>query len=301
MPNDYIKDLVLTEIINLKNNCNQSLKQRGINAEKAICKVNCFVCMDTRKLWAWRRDGFSTSIFSSHKYDLIKCNSCSDGSDIRTIDSPSGYEKNNRSDIDGRINDLIKIYDNKIKQEEERKRKQDEETKRKNKEKRQKSNQEAESRPFSVWGKGGYNSIDHNMKEKSIDVNVGAIADKVYQAVKAYHGDFGALANLAKNLTYQLKTSITNNKETKEIFDCTEPDEFGNKKYIVMKMEKIEENKTVTHMKVFSKTKVTSKLKLSYLILTPKNFKARYECDKFINQEVSNIIGTMKEHIKITS
>ena len=210
MPNDYIKDLVLTEIINLKNNCNQSLKQRGINAEKAICKVNCFVCMDTRKLWAWRRDGFSTSIFSSHKYDLIKCNSCSDGSDIRTIDSPSGYEKNNRSDIDGRINDLIKIYDDKIKQEEERKKKEEDETKRKNKEKRQKSNQEAESRPFSVWGKGGYNSIDHEMKEKSIDVNVGAIADKVYQAVKAYHGDFGALANLAKNLTYQLKTSITN-------------------------------------------------------------------------------------------
>ena len=68
-----------------------------------------------------------------------------------------------------------------------------------------------------------------------------------------------------------------------------------------MKMEKIEENKTVTHMKVFSKTKVINILKLSYLILTPKNFKARYECDKFINQEVSNIIGTMKEHIKITS
>ena len=123
MSNDYLKSHVINEIKNLKNNYNSHLKQRGLNAEKALKCVNCFVCMDTRKLWAWRRDGFSTSFFSNHKYDIIKCNGCSDGSDIKTSNSHSGYQKNKIEDIDGRINDLITVYETKIKEDEERVRK----------------------------------------------------------------------------------------------------------------------------------------------------------------------------------
>ena len=135
------------------------------------------------------------------------------------------------------------------------------------------------------------------MKEKAIDIDVGMIANKIYEAVKAYHGDFGALANLAKNLTFQLKTSISREKETKEVFDKTEPDQFGNSKYIVIKMEKLEDIKTVSSLKFFTKEKKVSSLKATYLILTPQNSKARLECDKFINHEVKHIIDKMKKHI----
>ena len=297
MSNDYLKCHVINEVNNLKNNCNSHLKERGLNAEKALKCVNCFVCMDTRKLWAWRRDGFSTSIFSSHKYDIIKCNGCSDGSDIRTTDTPSGYEKNKIDDLDGRINNLLSIYETKIKAEEERKRKESEKKEREKQERIKKQQQEIESRPFSVWGKGGYNYITEEIKEKLIDVNVGTVANKMYEAVKAYHGDFGALANLAKNLTFQLKNVISKNKETKEVFDKTEPDQFGNSKFIVVKLERIEEIKKVSSLKVFTKEKKVSSLKATYLILTPQNSKARLECDKFINHEVTNIIDKMKKHI----
>lgn len=297
MSNDYLKCHVINEVNNLKNNYNSHLKQRGLNAEKALKCVNCFVCMDTRKLWAWRRDGFSTSFFSNHKYDIIKCNGCSDGSDIKTSNSHSGYQKNKIEDIDGRINDLITIYETKIKEDEERVRKELEKKEREKFARIEKHQQEIESRTFSVWGKGGYNYIVQEMKEKAIDIDVGMIANKIYEAVKAYHGDFGALANLAKNLTFQLKTSISREKETKEVFDKTEPDQFGNSKYIVIKMEKLEDIKTVSSLKFFTKEKKVSSLKATYLILTPQNSKARLECDKFINHEVKHIIDKMKKHI----
>ncbi|MBT7623178.1 MAG: hypothetical protein HN595_01470 [Flavobacteriaceae bacterium] len=297
MSNDYLKSHVINEVNNLKNNYNSHLKQRGLNAEKALKCVNCFVCMDTRKLWAWRRDGFSTSFFSNHKYDIIKCNGCSDGSDIKTSNSHSGYQKNKIEDIDGRINDLITVYETKIKEDEERVRKELEKKEREKFARIEKHQQEIESRTFSVWGKGGYNYIVQEMKEKAIDIDVGMIANKIYEAVKAYHGDFGALANLAKNLTFQLKTSISREKETKEVFDKTEPDQFGNSKYIVIKMEKLEDIKTVSSLKFFTKEKKVSSLKATYLILTPQNSKARLECDKFINHEVKHIIDKMKKHI----
>ena len=297
MSNDYLKSHVINEVNNLKNNYNSNLKQRGLNAEKALKCVNCFVCMDTRKLWAWRRDGFSTSFFSNHKYDIIKCNGCSDGSDIKTSNSHSGYQKNKIEDIDGRINDLITVYETKIKEDEERVRKELEKKEREKFARIEKHQQEIESRTFSVWGKGGYNYIVQEMKEKAIDIDVGMIANKIYEAVKAYHGDFGALANLAKNLTFQLKTSISREKETKEVFDKTEPDQFGNSKYIVIKMEKLEDIKTVSSLKFFTKEKKVSSLKATYLILTPQNSKARLECDKFINHEVKHIIDKMKKHI----
>ena len=297
MSNDYLKSHVINEVNNLKNNYNSHLKQRGLNAEKALKCVNCFVCMDTRKLWAWRRDGFSTSFFSNHKYDIIKCNGCSDGSDIKTSNSHSGYQKNKIEDIDGRINDLITVYETKIKEDEERVRKELEKKEIEKFARIEKHQQEIESRTFSVWGKGGYNYIVQEMKEKAIDIDVGMIANKIYEAVKAYHGDFGALANLAKNLTFQLKTSISREKETKEVFDKTEPDQFGNSKYIVIKMEKLEDIKTVSSLKFFTKEKKVSSLKATYLILTPQNSKARLECDKFINHEVKHIIDKMKKHI----
>ena len=92
------------------------------------------------------------------------------------------------------------------------------------------------------------------MEEKSIDINVGMVANKVFEAVKAYR-EFVALANLAKNLTFQLKNIISHEKETKEVFDKTDPDQFGNSKYIVIKMEKLEEIKTVSSLKFFTKIK----------------------------------------------
>ena len=55
--------------------------------------------------------------------------------------------------------------------------------------------------------------------------------------------------------------------------------------------------KTVSSLKFFTKEKKVSSLKATYLILTPQNSKARLECDKFINHEVTNIIDKMKKHV----
>ena len=51
---DYIKESLMIKITELKNDSNEYLKNKGLNAEKASKRISCFVCMDSRKLWAWR-------------------------------------------------------------------------------------------------------------------------------------------------------------------------------------------------------------------------------------------------------
>ena len=295
--NDYLKSHVEEEIQNLKNNANEVLKEKGVQAEKSAKRFNCFVCMDTRKLWAWRRDGFSTSIFSSHKYDIIHCNGCSTGKDIQTTNSIQGYEKNNCSDVNGRINDLVNYYHAHIKQEEERKHQAALEKKKKEKENLRKQLKDYESRNFSVWGKGGYHDLFHYEEDRTIDINISIIANKIFQIVRSYGGDYISIANLAKNLCINLSHSISKDESTKEVFDHSAPDEFGNSKYIIIKFKKIEEKASITKFKVYRTTTSKTVIQATFLLLSPLNSLARIECQKMIHHEANNIIDKMKQHV----
>lgn len=291
--NDYMRDTILRQIYVLKNESDQELVQRGIDAEKAVPNVDCFVCMNTRRLWAWRRDVFSTSVFSRHKYDIIHCNGCKSGADIRTSERPLGYQKDHHSvdGVRGRINDLIYIYNTEVKPEEERREQEEAERLQREREEHERN----EANPNSVWGPGRYSSKHHHATDKTFQADVKKIADIVFDAIKIYGGDFLAIADIAKNITLNLESSIHEVDETDEVIGESVADDYGNKQYVVIKMTKKlkEENRRFfglvnTHNNSYTLT-------ASYLLMTPLNSKARAECSNFISGQMTKFIEKMRD------
>ena len=286
-PNDKIRPIIKKTIDLYKTEASLGKQQIGIDAEKAFHCIKCFVCMDSQQVWDHRKDFFSRT-FASDNYDILKCNVCGDGSFIRTTNQKLGFKKNQErtgDDLQGQIEYLADIYNNKIKPEEEKKKE----------ELLIKQHQEFEENPGCVWGKGYHQELDVEMKHKSFDVNIGDMVDKVIKLIRAYGGDFIAVANLVKNLTLEIKHSVKNTSETKESFSVTDPDRFGNSKYIIIKIKKVE--KEVTKKMYFNYKQKDGAYKFEYLILSPKNKKAREECRKLINSNVDNIIDKTRQFV----
>ena len=210
--------------------------------------------MDTRQLWAWRRDALSTSFLSSHKYDLIHCNGCSTGKDIHTISAPKGYKKNDKNDINSRINKLVDIYQIQIKPEEEKREEQRrKEEQRRIQEKKERIRQQYdmyESDPNSVWGPGRYSRTYHHATNKTFDADVKKLANIVYDSIRIYGGDYTAVANIAKNIMLTFTSSISEVDETDEMIGSTEPDAHGNRKFTIVKLSKSQkqENRKSTEL-----------------------------------------------------
>ena len=75
----------------------------------------------------------------------------------------------------------------------------------------------------------------------------------------------------------------------------TDHDRFGNSKYIIIKIKKVE--KEVTKKMYFNYKQKDGAYKFEYLILSPQNKKAREECRKLINSNVDNIIDKTRQFV----
>jgi len=298
-----MKELVLREINNFQYNTDPNVKQYGIDAEKAIHKINCFVCMDTQQLWAWRRDAVSTSIFSRHKYDLIKCNGCSSGADIKTMASKEGFQKNDKSNINGRIDILVDLYHSKIKPEEEKRaedariekaRQEKLERERKETQRKRKQQEIYESDPNSVWGPGRFSRTYQHATNKTFEADVQKLANIVYDSIKIYGGDYTAVASIAKNIMLTFTSSISEVDETDEMIGSTEPDEYGNRKFTIVKLSKSQKQENRKYFGLVKSKTQEYTLCATYLVLVPKNAKARNECNSFISGEMTKFIEKME-------
>ena len=299
--NDYMKDIIMNEITNLERSSNPLLRERGIQSRKASKKINCFVCMDSRQLWAWRRDVISTSMFSTHKYDLIHCNSCSNGRDIHTMSSPSGFKKNDTSNIDGRINHLITLYNSTIKPEIERV---EQEKARKEKEERREAEQQQrerikqqernEANPKPLWGPGRYSKKYHHATSDTFESDIQKLANIVFESIQLIGGNYTAIAGVVKQIMLTLTSSIHEVDETDEVIGATEPDEFGNCQYAILKLSKQQKEEKKSFFGIFKKHSQEYTICATYLIMTPKNSKARTECNEFISGQMTKFINQMR-------
>ena len=291
-PADHIRPYIKKLINMYKTESIYNKKQIGIDAEKAFHVIKCYVCMDRKQLWDDRNDFFSRN-FAANNYDLVKCNVCCDGSHITDTNQKTGFKRGkerHHSEIEEQIQYLADYYNTKIKPEEEKKKQLEME------ERLIKQQKEYEAETDSVWGKGFHEELDIEMKHKSFSINIGDIADKVTKIIRAYGGDFVAVADLVKNLTIEIENTFSKTSLSKESFDVTKPDRFGNSKYIIIKVKKLELEKT--KKMYFSSKKVEYNYKFEYLILSPLNKKARDECRKLIGKNVENIIDKTRKFIR---
>ena len=283
-PADHIRPYIKKLIDMYKTDSAYNKKQIGIDAEKAFHIIKCYICMDRKELWEDRKDFFSRN-FAGDSYDIVKCNICCDGSHIRTTNQTVGFKKGkerHHSEVEDQIQYLADYYNSKIKPEEDKKKQLEYERR------LIKQHKDYEAQTDSAWGKGYHEELDIEMKHKSFSINIGDIADKVTKIIRAYGGDFIAVADLVKNLTIEIQNTFSKKSFSKEAFDVTKPDRFGNSKYIIINIKKLEiEN---TKKIYFSSKKVEYNYNFEYSVLSPLNKKARDVCSRLINSNVENIL-----------
>ena len=145
-----------------------------------------------------------------------------------------------------------------------------------------------------IWGKGLYNCINHSMENKTLDVVIEELSNKVLYSVKEKGDEYKHLTDVAKSMVFDLNNQISIGKNTKELYKKTESDKFGKSNYIIMKM-KIKEPSKYGFILCQNKNRI---MQVKYCILKPLNKKAVDECNKFMKPQVKNIIKKLKKNTK---
>lgn len=145
-----------------------------------------------------------------------------------------------------------------------------------------------------IWGKGLYNCMNHSMENKTLDVVIEEISNKVLYSVKEQGDEYTHLTDIAKNMVFDLNNHVSIGQNTKELYKKTEPNKFGKSNYIIMKM-KIKEPSKYGFILCQNKNRI---MQVKYCILKPLNKKAVEECNKFMKPQVKNIIKKLKKHSK---
>ena len=145
-----------------------------------------------------------------------------------------------------------------------------------------------------IWGKGLYNSINHSMENKTLDVVIEEISNKVLYSVKEEGDEYTHLTDVAKLMVFDLNNHVSIGQNTKELYKKTEPNKFGKSNYIIMKM-KIKEPSKYGFILCKNKNRI---MQIKYCILKPLNKKAVEECNKFMKPQVKNIIKKLKKNTK---
>ena len=115
-----------------------------------------------------------------------------------------------------------------------------------------------------------------------------------FQRCKIYGGDYLAIANIAKNIMLTLTSSISEIDETDEVIGSTDPDEYGNRQFAIVKLSKSQKEVNKSFFGLCKSKTQNYILCATYLVLNPKNSKARRECSSFISGQMTKFIDKME-------
>lgn len=142
-----------------------------------------------------------------------------------------------------------------------------------------------------------HNSIHHEQESLDVSIEIGNIAEKVFNAIRAYGGDFFAIAELAKGITFNMGIGMTNindvNEILKEVEDTT--DGSGVPSFLIIKIEKIISSKKISVPGLFKKDKKASLFTVDYSFFKPKNTAAQAICDDLLNTKIQHKINFLKQ------
>ena len=257
-----MKNNIISRSNQFKLSNNPETKKLGKIIVKYINNFNCYYCLDTVKCWRSRNHGFWDSIDGRGSYDIMRCNNCSNGGWISCskkndllVNNIKVFKKNNNN-VEDRINELRKIYKNKL------------------------------SQPDEEWKLYEKKEIFKKTTELELNINVKKLADIVYNSIKIYAGDLISIASLAKDLTINISNSFTKENDSTEIIR-KERNNSNEDVYILFKVNKqIKQRSAMGNF--FKKKKFTFLVK--YILLIPINNVARDRCNQIMNENIDNKI-----------
>ena len=148
-----------------------------------------------------------------------------------------------------------------------------------------KEQREHDDNPEPIWFYYNTDIIEKEIKSVDIDIEIGKIAERVCNSIKAAYGDVFELPNLIRELKVDLKTSIesslTNKIELKQVKDSEE--RFT---YIVFIFSNHIEKIFCECLEWCGFNNRTNKFSLQYTIIKPKNKAAQRECEKHMSNNI---------------
>jgi len=217
-----------------------------------------------------------------------------------------GYNNMALNNILSKINDARLNLDEFIKQEkqeEENRRKQEEEEKRrKQEEEENRRKQEEEEREkkkdkyteFCTWNYGTKIVNKYHHEDKHFNVAVDKIMEAVTLAVEINCGNIPAVMDILKNMNIELGKSKSDNKKTKHIYKKG-TDDNGKDVYFISEYMLDWERKNVSGGIFTCEVKDVS-VDLNMRIFSPKNEKAKEECERLLNKCIKG--GIISEVVK---
>ena len=202
-----------------------------------------------------------------------------------------GYNTFALNDVLSQINDTRLKLDDCIKQEKrlaEERKKREEETKRK--EEKERLAKQDKYTSFCTWNYGTKIVDIYRQEDKHFNVAVDKIMEAVKLAVEVNCGNIPAVMDILKNMNIELGRSKTDTKKTKHIYN-KEEDGDGNLVYFISEYMLDWKRKAANGGFFACEVKDVS-VDLKLLIFSPKNEKAKEECERLLNKCIKGGIIT---------
>jgi len=146
---------------------------------------------------------------------------------------------------------------------------------------------EDDENPMPLWAYYNNDNFDKKIKSTDIAVEIGKIAERMYEAIKLSSGDITELTSLIKELKMDLKSSMessTSNKtELKQI-----PASEGRFKitYVKLYISNQMENTSCDCLEWCGWNTKESHFSLQYTVYQPRNIAAKKRCDEDMSKHV---------------
>ena len=235
-----------------------------------ISKINCLKCFDVKQLVQPRYGLPLTSLDCRGTYDIMSCNTCSDGSFIRPTHEIR--EKSNKRRVRyatyARYDDLsITLYHMGLENE------------------------------VSIpdWDFMEDENITQTLSQTNLDADVGKIVDTIKTMVKAYFADPTSLSSFLENIQIKISQFCMTSKTKKEI--CRRIDCDG--ALILFEIEK-ETVKSEGGFFSINYKKQTESLSIHFMCIKPKNKAAEAICSDMMNKKVKNMVNKVIQRTDVT-
>ena len=276
-----------------------------------ILNIECPRCLDTKILWKGRENVFWARMDGRGDYDVMNCDKCSGGGWNRCSYTTDIYARGIHAFhvADGEwhvletLRPIIKPYlDNiahieaqaeaeRIKQAEADRIQEelieedlsdsDEERIRKEKEK------EDDENPMPLWSYYNNDDFDKKIKSTDIAIEIGKIAERMYEVIKLSCGDILELTNLIKELKMDLKSSMESSTSNKTELKQIENSEGRFKvTYVKLYISNQIENTSCDCLEWCGFNTKEAHFSLQYTVYKPRNIAAKKKCDEDMSKLV---------------
>ena len=256
-----------------------------------MLNIKCTRCLDTKVLWKGRDNVFFARWDGKGDYDVMNCDRCSNGWWNRCSHDTeifvNGIHAFHVADGDWHVLETLKKLVKPIldKQEKDELNNKIEIMTQENEERESEQQQEYDNNPQPLWLYYKKDNINKEIKSVDIEIEIGKIANRVYEVIKASNGDITEIGNLISELKMDLKISMesstTNKKEIKQFKDAN--NKFT---YVIFTFsnEIIASDCECYEWCGFSSNK--TKYSLDYVVYKPKNKAAQTVCDNHMSKNI---------------